>query len=331
MDPEEIGQDQAAATEQPAQTTEAEPVSLSEAMWGDKQDEDTVLPAGDDETTKPDDPDAESEAEGEKPAEEPDGDKKDELKEDDVEVSDEDLVKDLSAKAQQRFRELANANKDMERRLSGFTEVIEDAQVTPQDMVDLLAYGKAIRTGNFDQARAILAEQARQLEIASGKPIELKDSLSDYPDLLQGVEDMELTRGHALELARVRKVAEETQRQVQQSAQRQTQEESQQQSVQDGFKEVVGLTGQWKAGDIDWSVKEPLLIDRANMIQQNYPPHQWGKMLEVAYQEITATLKAARPATQQRHQTPLRSNAIGGGAKAPASLHEAMWGEPEPQ
>ena len=299
----------------PTVTSPDEPASLADAMWGTDADADTVITeesevaAVEDATkTKAVEPEVEPAVEATE------------------EVSDDDLVKGLSEKAQKRFRDLVNSNKDIERRLSGFQEVISDSKVTPQDMVDLLSYGKAIRTGNFDQARAILAEQARQLELASGKAVELGDPLSDYPDLKNGVDDMELTRDHALELARVRRTNQVMQHQQDREQRNNETQNVQTKAIQQGFSDVQGLAVTWAKSDLDWASKEPMLVKRAGQIQQNYPPHQWGAMARIAYDEITDTLKTARPATQRRDPSPLRPNAIGGGAKEPANLHEAMWG-----
>lgn len=326
MDPEdEIVQPETPAPETPetpeAPDTENEAVSLAEAMWGDDADKDTALPEGDEGAPAAEDPPAEPETPAEPAPETP---------AEDTEVSDEELVKDLSEKAQHRFRELVNTNKEMERRIGGFTEIIEDAQVTPQDVVDLFAYGKAIRTGNYDQARALLAEQARQLELVSGQPVEFGDALSDYPDLQKSVEEMELTRAHALELARVRRGNEQQQRQSEQQNRQRDEQDAQTQAATNGFNEVVALAQQWGKTDLDWAVKQPMMEKRAAIIQQTYPPNRWGAMMKVAYEEITDTLKAARPAAQTRAPSALRPNGMGGGAKSPSSLHEAMWGEPEP-
>lgn len=310
-----------------------EAVSLADAMWGDKAGEDTVLhgePAADGEVDNADKDAAGEGDDADADAAKPEGEAaKDEAAEKD-DVSDEEIVKGLGEKAQKRFRELVNSNKEMEQRLTGFMGVIEDAQVTPQDVVDLFAYGKAIRTGDFDTARAILAEQARQLELVSGKAVELGDPLSDYPDLKAGVDNMELTRDHALELARVRRQTEETRRANDAQSRQQEAGQAYQQAAVAGFNDVKTLAAGWAKSDLDWKSKEALMVKRAGIIQQTYPPQQWGAMMKVAYDEITETLKAARPAAnaQRQHQA-LRPNAMGGGAKAPGSLHEAMWGEPE--
>lgn len=328
MNPEdEVVQPETPAPEAPEttetpETPEAETKSLAEAMWGDDADKDTALPDGEGDAPAAEDAPAEPETPAEPAPETP---------AEDAEVSDEELVKGLSEKAQHRFRELVNSNKEMERRITGFTEIIEDARVTPQDVVDLFAYGKAIRTGDYEQARALLAEQARQLELVSGQPVEFGDALTDYPDLQRGVQDMELTREHALELARVRRANEEQQRQNEQQNRQRDAQAAQTEAATSGFNEVVALAQQWSKSDLDWAVKQPMMEKRAAIIQQTYPPNRWGAMMKIAYEEITDTLKAARPAAQgNRTPSPLRPNAMGGGAKSPSSLHEALWGEPEP-
>lgn len=307
-----------------AETEGEKPESLSEALWGDDAPGDDVADDGGDGEATP--ADAESEApeavgdtrteaaKEEAPAEDADGD-------------DEKLLESLSEKAQHRFRELASTNKDMERRLTGFQEILSDAQVTPQDMVDLLAYGKAIRTGDFDNARRLLAEQARALELASGKAVELADPLADFPDLAESVEAMELSRERAMELARVRRATEQMQAQRDAQARDQQAQQASQQASQTAFGEVVALSQAWRKSDLDWATKEPLMVERANFIQQNYPPSQWGQAIRLAYNEVSAAMQAARPAA--RAPSPLRPNAMGGGSKAPASMFEAMWGEPD--
>lgn len=322
---EELEQPAAEATTETPAATPAE--TLADAMWG----ESATADKGDrqePESEEGGEPDETDEPESE---EESNADSKAEQKPDDEEQtsddSDERMLESLSEKAQHRFRELVSSNKELERQIGGFREVIADAQVTPQDMVDLLAYGKAIRTGDYDQARAILAAQARALELASGKAVELGDPLSDYPDLGRSVSDLELTRDHALELARVRRQAEMAQMAKEQQRRSQEMSALQQQTVARVFGEVQALASGWAKSDIDWPAKEQLLVKRAGMIQQSYPPEQWGQMIRLAYDEITDTLKTARP--QVRQPQALRPNAIGAGAKNPASMHEALWGDSE--
>lgn len=320
------------AAQEPIEPTQSQVESretddLHTAMWDDKPEGeeggDVQAAAGNDEA-KPED---ETAPEGEDAAK-PGDDKP-------AEINDDELIKGLSTQAQQRFRELANSAKEnkqnfdkLQEETVAFREMVADAQITPQDMLDLLDYGKAIRSGDFGRAREVLQAQMRQLAIATGETFDPVDPLSAHPDLRAAVNEMEITEKHALELARARDIdaARQGQQQRQQQALQQTQQQAE--ATQQAFNQVAVMANGWRTNDIDWPAKQDFMMAKANEIQQSYPPHLWTRMIQDVYDTYSKAIQAAaqgKPRTPQ----PLRPGAKAGGQSAPASLHEAMWGEPE--
>ena len=247
----------------------------------------------------------------------------------------------LGEKASARFQALANEVKEWRAKDAGYQQMAETVQEfstlaqescnNSGEVVQLFDYARAVKTGDFDKVEQYLHRQIMQFEALSGRRIQ-PDLLGQYPDIVQRMENLGLDAESAHELARNRWQQQQQQVYLQQQQaaqqaqwQQQQAEEAAQLQHQQVFNQAVQdvneLSRKFAKTDVLWPEYEPKVLEFAKTQLQQLPPEQWAFALQTFYNG----LKQAGGAVKQR-VPPLRGSMPAGGAAAPQSMEEAMFG-----
>jgi hypothetical protein len=251
----------------------------------------------------------------------------------------------LSPKAQERFQSLANTNKELTAQLSQITQMagsIERAQSVIENALGLqeVFQQHGVRREQFDLAMDVVGmmnrgdlngalqaieEQRRMIALAMGKPLPGVDALSEFPDLRQKVDNLQLAEEDALELARNRVAQRHTQQQSQRHTQEQNTQQQAQQASQQGQLAVDRFCKARMADDMDYARIEPLLLKEIEGgLLADVPPQAWARIVEKTYGLIKQTASATRASGPTT--TVLRPTGGESPRTAPNSTFEAMFG-----
>lgn len=310
--------DSVAVTEDAVETNQVEsvesnePQSMLEAIQnGLKQDEPEVAAEAEAEPEPAPEPEAEPVVEAEAAPE-----------------NDDEPPEGISKKAQERFRNIVSKVKEKEAELTavrsdldGIRTLMKDTGGTPEDFSSTFEYIRAIRSGDFDNARSILEDQIRQLSVATGKPFGQVDPLSQFPDLRERVNAYQMDEPTALEIARSRSNADAQRKAEQQFNERQQQQRESVNSRQSAIAEIDRLGDEWAKSDPDYAVKEGIITQKAQEIAANFPPSQWAAQVKLMYSAISS-MPIQKPTVSA--PAPLRASGQSAGARQPNSMLEAL-------
>lgn len=251
-------------------------------------------------------------------------------------------LKMLKPETQMRFREVIGALKAHESTIAKQGEnikvlteardtilgVLEETHTTQEELAGYLEFNAMVKSGDPKQLEAAIGfveKQRAALYKAIGKEPAGGgiDLLADFPDLKQQVENEDITRQVALELAASRRdkaAAAEAERQ------KRTQQQGEKQSKEQFAKsvnEAADAIESWAVGvsksDIDWKAKESILLERIEEVKKQYPPRLWLPTLKLMYEGIVVEKAPAKSGPQ-----PLRPSGAKTGDKQPGSMLEAI-------
>ena len=247
----------------------------------------------------------------------------------------------MGEKASARFQALANEVKEYRAKEGDYQQMAETVQEfqrlaqescnNAEEVTDLFDYARAVKTGDYEKVEQYLKQQIVQFEAISGRSLTV-DLLSQFPDLQQQAQEMTLAPEVAHELAQARWRQQQQQQYAQQSQQvQQAQWQQQQQAAQaeqqrqaefnQAVQDVNELSMQYAKSDVLWPEFEPKVLAFAKNELSQMPPNQWKFALQTFYNGLK---QAANPVRQKVQ--PLRGGMPAGGAAAPQSLEEAMFG-----
>ncbi len=174
---------------------------------------------------------------------------------------------------------------------------------------------RAAATKCFEIATAEVAAFAKLL----GKEVPgVHDPLAAHPDLAKEVEDGDITRARALELAAARDQVK--------TGQARSDQARQQDEVQELAKQGTQALGQWDAqmlaSDPTYQHKRPILSSIVAEIKATLHPSRWVEATKRAYAAIPANAgaPAAAPATPAAPAPAANTNALRPGGPRPAVL-----------
>lgn len=238
--------------------------------------------------------------------------------------------KELEAKVQElqplatRAQELEAKVQEHEQGWEVFKGMGFQGEEAVQDLVEFSEYRRALGSGDWDAAAAVITRQAQQLSLMSGRRIDL-NPLAGFPDLDAAVQEQRLDEATALELARSRareQVQQRNHQATQQTARERQQATAQQTETITKAAREVDVVVQTLMRDPDYAKVEPELIKQLADIKANYHPSQWPREVKRAYDTEARILRAARPA--RTTTTPLRNSGHAGGRQAPTSMQDAV-------
>lgn len=298
-----------------------------------------TAPPGDDEVPPAKPAEAKPEAKDEKPAEQAakDGEPpKAETPEKTPEQEADELG--LKAKARERFHELSGYKAAVKRagidNLEDLPRIVERARfadqlegaiqqtgATPEQYGQAIQYLALVNSGDpeaLGKAYEIMQQELAVLAKALGKEVPgVHDPLAEHPDLKQEVEEGDITRKRALEIAAQRAAMAQSQavRQAQ-SAQQHRQRE-----FEEAVQELNMLGAQLKQADPLYAVKVQALMPTIELIRENFPPTEWAARVKQAYAKVQVAAPA--PAKQPLPPPgPVRSVSPAGVSVAPTPKNE---------
>jgi hypothetical protein len=247
----------------------------------------------------------------------------------------------LAPASQQRFQALANEVRELRplreqvdtqtRQLSYVKETFESHGIKQPQFEQAASVIGMINRGDFAGAEKVLLDQLQQIALMTGRQPAQVDALSNFPDLRQAVDSLQVTEPHALEIARGR----HQQLQGQQVQQRQQQEQEatlqEQQAFQQGQRAVDTFCQQMKRTDVDYGQIETQLLPHIPKMLAGVPPAQWANIVQAQYQMIKQVAAQARQGAAGSSFQSMRPTGAASPSSAPKDGFEAMWGHPRPQ
>ena len=239
----------------------------------------------------------------------------------------------LKPKAEERFRNLVNDNKEK----SAYIEQANEALNNMQEAVKLTGldaegFGHLIdfarMTNSSDQQdrreafNLIKAEYHRQAQLL-GEKVEGVDLLADFPELRGRVDDFELSEDDALKIAK----AERLMAQQQQESQRSTQEAENQRALnsekENALKQVRTCIDSMKKTDIDFEAKNSKLMGMVGEIRDAYPANQWPSVVKHLYGAMGSS-SSQRIENKKSAANPVVSSGVSTGEQVPTTMLEAI-------
>ena len=279
-------------------------------------------------------PAAEPEPEGDEPAPEPEpeADPPPEVDPVDTEIAE---LK-LGERSAERFRELSKSEKalapireaaekagvtlddlpvvfERARERDDFVRMVSETGATPEQFGKLLDYQTTITAANkgdlaaAEAAFTMLLPEVQTLAKLLGKDIAgIADPLADHPDLKADVENGDIAKERALELARSRtqdllqKTTREQTTQIEQAAQEKTQ----------AVDWLNRFDAHMAGADTTYAAKRPALLAFVETIGSTLPPAKWPEAVKAYYARIPAPVAApvqkVRPGPVRTHIPPAR-------------------------
>lgn len=222
-------------------------------------------------------------------------------------VEDEITERGLKGKAADRFRELANANKEYEpvvaalkqagiqtadlpaivqraRNHDEWTQMITDSTAQPDQLADAMSLIKAINSDDTQTLEAAYTKLEAELA-AIGKRIGREapgyDPMTEHADIAEMLDNGDITREAAQQIVQARALLAQQQAQQGQHKQQQQQAQLKQQAQNAAIAEIETLNATLKQQDPAGFAQRVAAIDYAAIKQ--YPPEQWPARIEAAY------------------------------------------------
>jgi hypothetical protein len=212
-----------------------------------------------------------------------------------------------SERGKARIREMFAQKKALETDISEFRELVTGTGMSPEQFAQTLEFGRLVNTGeekNIRVALEMIEAQRKNLYARLGKEAPGVDLLDDQSDLKSAVENMEITRDRAVELAALRRQqAQQVQRQqaAQQAAQSQ---QAYAQTVQQAASTMDAYLNS-RAGEADHATRLKALTTHFSK-QENmqafvtrYSPDQWLDTVKLLYDNVAVPQRVPTPAASQ--------------------------------
>ena len=192
-----------------------------------------------------------------------------------------------------------------------------------EQLLPMLRFHSMITSGDFDQALKVVEHQRRWLMTKLGREGDGVDLVAPFADLKSAVEEGELTRERALEIAHHRRVAQEQQQRQQREQQGQSREQADAAQREDAYNQIVA----WEnsvSSEPGYAAKRVKINEMIKDLVAEYPPQLWLSTIKRLYSTVHA--EPLQPIGGNGSSAPLRPGGGGGGLPAPKSMEEAIAG-----
>lgn len=227
-----------------------------------------------------------------------------------------------SERGRERIKQVFADRKALEQDVNEFKSLVQSSGMSAEEFAQTLEFGRLVNSGDDASLRTAIEMVEAQRTMLYGKlGVEAPgvDLLAGHADLKDAVDNMEMTRDKAVELAKLRKA--EAARTTREAADRKIVVER-----QDFEKTVTQATGALeaylttRAAEVDHPARMKALgahFSKPENLQafvQTYRPDQWQATIKIMYDNI----QVARPAPNVRDQ-PLRTRPAALGTPAATS------------
>ncbi|MGX5660004.1 hypothetical protein ACWKWV_09820 [Castellaniella ginsengisoli] len=218
------------------------------------------------------------------------------------EQEDADLLAGIkSDRGRARVQEIIEARRQAEGNVAAIKDAVTSAGMTPETFAQHIEFARMLNSGNQQdlEAAARMIEDVRaDVYRRLGRDGPALDALAAYPDLAQKVQNLELPRETALEVARMRRSAQDAdaQRQAQADQQRQTMQIQQDIAAAQQSLETYVATRQH---EVDHPARMQAVADyfanpaTLQEFARTYQPHQWPAAIRMLYDNVR--IAPARP------------------------------------
>lgn len=214
-----------------------------------------------------------------------------------------------SERGRERIKQVFAERKQLEQDITEFRDLVKSTGMSAQEFAQTLEFGRLLNSGdekNLRVALEMIEGQRSMLYQKLGVEAPGVDLLAGHDDLKAAVDNMEITRDRAVELAKFRKVDAETKARSQ-AQQTQVQER---QVYEKTVKDAAGAMEAYletRKNEVDHTARMKVISDHfrnpANLQKfvGTYRPEQWAATVQMMYDNIQVP-KAAAPGPQ-----PIRS------------------------
>jgi len=216
-----------------------------------------------------------------------------------------------------RLKETEGVRQQLEQDITEFKTMVQSTKMQPQEFAKMLEFGRLANSGDEDSARLalkMLDEQREALCKHLGIEAPGVDPLADFPQLKEAVDNMEMTKDHALALAKYQR-----KEQVQQRSEREQQ--AQQQDMQQ-YQEAIANAGRTSEAyfatrkhEVDYAPKLARIQayfskpENVKAFVETYQPNQWHAQFKFMYDNMSVA-----PAQPAKTPQPIRSRSTTHGA-----------------
>ena len=246
-------------------------------------------------------------------------------------LTDDDL-KPLDSKnkaTNERFEKLTQGYKELESRVANYEQLEQKAQGyeqafaelqnlgfndgdSAQSLIEFSEYRNALKSGDVEKFKQIVANEIQQFELYTGKRINIQASgLDGDQELQQRVQRQELSEDDAIKIARLNNLEKRASIQNQTQYNQQTEQQFREQENARVEQDVLTLQTNLQKTDPDYQAVVGAMQSELQEITRSLPPAQWAKTIEIVYNAKKAALVQAQP--QKQGFTPLRANSAKGG------------------
>ena len=209
-------------------------------------------------------------------------------------------------------------------------KTIQNTGISPEEFSGLLDFARMAVSQSpeekkqaFQIAKNEMQRLAKEIGIEEGGV----DLLDGFQDLQDKVENYELERGDAIELANARRGQQKIVQQQQNATQQQQQSQYAQVTLEQATNDISSFMKGRESTDIDFAAKEKYLMGQVEKIQQKYPPEQWSAVVAQLYDALgTMSLNENQQAKKQTN-SPLQPSGQNVGALEPGSMADAILSE----
>lgn len=246
------------------------------------------------------------------------------------------LDKDVPARTRERFDAMKTSyDKLSEERDSAveqankWVETVQSTGATPDQFGMTLEYLQHVNSGTpegLSKAFDMMLGELTVLANALGREVPgIVDPLAAHPDLLKRVEDEDIDRAGALELAQARA----TNKLAKVSNDVRAETNARKSSTDAGLQAVTEFGARMRASDPAYAQKAAAITPIIERVIGNLPPSQWVAAIEDAYKAVSHIQPAAAPApdpvvTAPKPLRPTSTPGAGDVVKQPGSALEAV-------
>lgn len=226
-----------------------------------------------------------------------------------------------SDRGKERIKQVFQEKKALEQDLNQFRELVTNTGMSPQDFAQTLEFGRLVNSGdekNLRVALEMVESQRTMLYAKLGVEAPGVDLLKGHDDLKAAVDNMEITRDRAVELAKFRKQQSEVQ-QRQQAEQKTVQDR---QAFETTVKQAAGAMESYlvtRQNEVDHPARMKVITEHFKKPEnlqafiQTYEPHQWAATIKMMYDNIQV------PKATAANPQPIRSRPASLGNPAPTA------------
>lgn len=231
-----------------------------------------------------------------------------------------------SERGRERIKAVFAERKQLEADITEFRELVTSTGMSAQEFAQTLEFGRLVNSGdekNIRVALEMVEGQRAMLYQKLGIEAPGVDLLDGQDDLKAAVENMEITRERAVELAKYRKTEAAKTAQVQRETEVAQSQEQFRQTVSSASQQMEAYL-ETRKNEVDHQARMKVLgehfgkPENLQVFVKTYQPNQWMPTLKMMYDGIVVPKAASAPAPQ-----PLRSRPAQLGAPA-ASGNSAM-------